>query len=146
MLRESGLAPGSLKLEITETALIKNPAATAELLRGLKALGLGIYLDDFGTGYSSLSYLHSFPFDALKIDRSFVSRLEGDDGGLVEGIVALARSLSLEVVAEGVETAGQVDQLRRFDCHRAQGFYFSKAIPADALTLLMSERAALTAA
>jgi diguanylate cyclase (GGDEF)-like protein/PAS domain S-box-containing protein len=132
-LRESGLDPGCLKLEITESVLMENSATAVEMLKRLRAVGVGLSIDDFGTGYSSLSYLHRFPASALKIDRSFVSRLSDNDENaeLVRTIITLARTLGMKVVAEGVETARQLAQLRALECDHGQGYYFSK--PMDAV-------------
>jgi EAL domain-containing protein (putative c-di-GMP-specific phosphodiesterase class I) len=141
-LSESGLAPSSLVLEVTETALVTDPDAVAERLAELRALGVRLALDDFGTGYSSLSYLRQFDVDVLKIDRSFVSLLDGspDDAAIVHGLVQLGRTLRLEVVAEGVETAAQRDRLRAEHCDLAQGYLFSRPLEAaDAELLLLGQ-------
>ena len=132
ILEETGLAPSSLKLEITESAFINDiPAAQATLERA-QSLGIEWSLDDFGTGYSSLSHLHRLQVDTVKVDRSFVSRLEDDVRGfeMVQAIVTLAHNLGMDVVAEGVETAAQAEQLLALGCEYAQGFYFSKAVEA----------------
>jgi diguanylate cyclase (GGDEF)-like protein/PAS domain S-box-containing protein len=130
VLRDTGFDPRHLKLEITESAIMERPESAEAILRELKAMGVKLALDDFGTGYSSLSYLHRFPFDVLKIDRSFVARMgvEGQNPEIVKTIMALARSLQMEVVAEGVETQTQLDMLRDLDCAYAQGFFFSKPV------------------
>src|SRR5438105_10915309 len=110
---------------------MESPNAAAELLRELRDFGVKIYLDDFGTGYSSLSHLHKLPVDALKIDRSFVrSLLMPDPPAIVESILALARTLKTSVVAEGIETDSQAAELKRLGCTHAQGFLFSRPIPA----------------
>jgi len=108
----------------------------------LKDLGLSLAIDDFGTGYSSLSYLKRFPVDAVKVDRAFVDGLGTDphDSALVQAVIALADALALEVTAEGVETEGQLTNLKRLKCPRAQGFYLARPMPADALTRLVEER------
>ena len=126
---DARLCPGDLRLEITETALMDNPEQAAWVLHELRALGVRVYLDDFGTGFSSLSYLHRFPVDTLKIDRSFVASLAGRDNqpAIIESIVALARTLGTHVIAEGVETTEQMDELIRLGCGQAQGFLFSSA-------------------
>ena len=133
VLAETGLSPSHLKIEITETALISDvPGAHAALSR-LQAMGITCSLDDFGTGYSSLSYLHQLQVDTLKIDRSFVSALGGDSGSqLVRAIVALAHSLGIDVVAEGVETSEQFALLHALGCEYAQGFYLSRPVAAAA--------------
>jgi EAL domain-containing protein (putative c-di-GMP-specific phosphodiesterase class I) len=114
------------------------------VLRNLRALGVKVYLDDFGTGFSSLSYLHRFPVDTLKIDRSFVASLSGDTNqpAIVESIVALAKTLGTDVIAEGVETRGQMDELVRLGCPEAQGFFFSKPLSARAAEAFLAEAGA----
>lgn len=131
VLRETGLNAACLQLEITESAMAKNLKNTARLLKELSRLGVSIALDDFGTGYSSLSYLHEFPISTLKIDRSFVTRMseESDGAEIVRAIIALARNMQMQVVAEGIETLEQLEQLRTMNCDFGQGFLFSKAIP-----------------
>jgi diguanylate cyclase (GGDEF)-like protein/PAS domain S-box-containing protein len=132
-LADSGIAPPSLVLEITETALVTDPDVVAARLAGLRRLGVRIALDDFGTGYSSLSNLRQFPVDVLKIDRSFVELLSGptDDAAIVHGLVQLGRTLDLEIVAEGVETREQAELLRIERCDLAQGYLFSPPLEAD---------------
>jgi diguanylate cyclase (GGDEF)-like protein/PAS domain S-box-containing protein len=140
-LKESGLNPSSLRLELTESSIMENSELTLNVLTRLKELGVGLELDDFGTGYSSLSYLHQLPFDAVKIDRSFVNGLPGREGSahLVETILGMARSLKLEVVAEGVETIEQRDHLRALGCPLAQGYFFSQPASSDATAILLRE-------
>ena len=135
ILRETGLAPRELKLEITESLMMENASSTMEALRELKALGVLIAVDDFGTGYSSLSYLKRFPVDFLKIDRSFVAGLGRDpeDEGIVAAIVAVARSLGLGLVAEGIETTEQLEKLRYLGCESGQGYLFARPLPAAEL-------------
>lgn len=130
VLRETGLAAASLRLEMTESAVMKDPEESIETLNRLKRIGVGLEIDDFGTGYSSLSYLSSLPFDMVKIDRSFVTGLgTGEDQGeIVRSIVELARSLGLDVIAEGVETEGELQILLTLGCARGQGYYFSKPL------------------
>jgi diguanylate cyclase (GGDEF)-like protein/PAS domain S-box-containing protein len=130
VLAETELEPKALKLEITETAVMENTERTAEKLKGLRALGVELSLDDFGTGYSSLSYLHRFPLDTLKIDRSFVSRIEeqGEHLEIVRTIIGLAKSLGMKTIAEGVETQTQLLRLQSLGCDMAQGFFFSKPL------------------
>ena len=141
-LEESGLAPGCLILEITESAVMKNAPLAASVMRKLKALGVELSIDDFGTGYSSLSYLTRFPLDYLKIDRSFVAGLGEDPNDTVValGIIELAHAMDLKVVAEGVETEGQLNRLRGMGCDMAQGDYLSGALPADEAASLLSAR------
>jgi len=133
-LRESGVSPGRVELELTEGALIEDVRVGHHAIDELKALGLRIALDDFGTGYSSLSYLKRFHVDALKIDRAFVMDLPQDrgDAAIVSAVVALGHAMDLSVLAEGVETAEQAALVRQLGCDEMQGFHFSKALPADA--------------
>lgn len=128
ILAETGLAPERLELEITEGVLIDNVERTVAVLNALREVGIRIVLDDFGTGYSSLSYLHRFSFDKLKIDRSFVQRLEGDQNSraIVNAIISMSRNLNLDVTAEGVETVEQFELLRDKGCHEFQGFLLGR--------------------
>ncbi len=132
-LQDTKLPPELLELEITETLGMKNPELTLKTLHELKAMGIHIAIDDFGTGYSSLSYLKKFPIDTLKIDRSFVSDINGDsnDGAIVVAVIALAHSLKLKVIAEGVETPEQASYLLNHGCERIQGYIFSPPVPAQ---------------
>ena len=132
-LGATGLDPACLTLEITESALVHSLSAGAGVIERLHAMSVGLHLDDFGTGYSSLAYLHSFPVQALKIDRSFVNRMNqaSPQSAIVKAIVSLAHDLGMEVVAEGVETRAQLEALRALRCRRGQGFLFSKPVPAD---------------
>ena len=134
ILRESGLAPCSLKMEITESLLMENIEAACATLEQLRELGVEVSIDDFGTGYSSLSYLHRLPIDTLKIDRSFVGRMALNDENIeiVRTIVTLAQSLEMAVVAEGIETKEQLAQLRALKCDGGQGYLFSQPLAADA--------------
>ncbi|MBA3533786.1 MAG: EAL domain-containing protein, partial [Ardenticatenales bacterium] len=136
VLQESSLLPKCLKLEITESVLMEDAAATLETLRRLKELGVQLSVDDFGTGYSSLSYLKRFPIDMLKIDRSFVQGLEDKSGdrAIVLAIISLAHTLNLEVIAEGVETRQQATILHEMGCKIGQGYYFARPMPAAELT------------
>jgi len=133
VLASTGLEPHLLGLEITESTLMADTDTAAETLRAIAALGVHLALDDFGTGYSSLTYLRRFPVAALKIDRSFVAGIGQDreDEAIVGMILNLSRTLGLRVVAEGVETAGQRDQLRRWGCPFMQGFHFGRPMPAE---------------
>ncbi|CAI8841041.1 diguanylate cyclase [Pseudomonas sp. IT-P2] len=139
VLAQTGLDPRLLELEITEGVLMQNVDATMNALGRLKALGVRLAIDDFGTGYSSLSYLRRFPIDVLKIDQSFIRGLSHDSGdaALVGAIISLGKSLNLNVIAEGVETAQQLEFLRAHHCEEGQGFYFSKALPAEAFARLL---------
>ena len=129
-LSESGLDPAALTLEITETMLMRNVEETTVRLTALKALGVRIAIDDFGTGYSSLGHLRRFPVDALKIDRSFISGLEGNKEGetLIHTLVQLGKALSIETIAEGIEQQQQLSQLRDEDCEGGQGFLFARPL------------------
>jgi diguanylate cyclase (GGDEF)-like protein len=140
ILAETGIDPTCLRLEITESAIMTQPEAATAKLRQIKERGISLSMDDFGTGYSSLSYLHKFPFNVLKIDRSFVSRIgpQGDDSEIVATIVALAHNLGMKVVAEGVETAEQVDRLRSLNCQYGQGYFFARPLAADAAALRLA--------
>jgi len=131
VLTESGLAPASLHLEITESALLEESEITAQNLRELKILGVTVVLDDFGTGYSSLAYLRRFPIDAIKIDRRFIFGLgrNAEDTTIVEAILRMAVGLRLEVVAEGVETPEQAAILGELGCEQGQGFLWSRPLP-----------------
>jgi diguanylate cyclase (GGDEF)-like protein/PAS domain S-box-containing protein len=134
ILRETGIRPGGLRLEITESTIMgQHEDAIAKLL-ALRGFGVKLYIDDFGTGYSSLSYLHRLPVDALKIDRSFISEMNGGDdrSEIVGTIVTLARILRMDVAAEGIETAEQVSRLRALSCHYGQGYFFSEPLAGGA--------------
>jgi diguanylate cyclase (GGDEF)-like protein len=133
VLRETGLDARSLEIEITESVALTDIETAVSVLARLRALGVQLTTDDFGTGYSSLSYLHQLPISKLKIDRFFISRMEEseDNREIVRTIVALARTLGMDVVAEGVETEAQSARLRTLDCHFKQGFLFSEPIDAD---------------
>ena len=140
VLRETGLSPRCLRLEVTESLLMDNGARVADTMTELRAMGIRIDLDDFGTGYSSLSYLHQFPVDTLKIDRSFVARMGTTEDGtqIVNTILSLATSLDLEVVAEGVETADQLAALRLLNCPYAQGYHLSRPIESGPFEALLA--------
>jgi diguanylate cyclase (GGDEF)-like protein len=139
VLRETGLDPRNLKLEITETVVMENIETATHTLQQLRALGVELSIDDFGTGYSSLSYLQRFPVSTLKIDRSFVSRMTESDGTaeIVRTVTKLAQTLGMDVVAEGVETEGQRAQLSAFECEFGQGYYFSRPMDGDAAEALL---------
>ena len=140
-VRTSGLDPRSLKLEITESFAIDDPDGTRALLSALRALGIQIYLDDFGTGYSSLGYLHQLPLDGIKIDRCFVTQMEMGPlhRQLVHTVRDLAMNIGVAAVAEGVETATQLDTLRSLGCESAQGFLFSRPVPRDGIEQLLTD-------
>jgi len=138
-LETTGLAPGLLELEITENVVMQNAPATVETLEALSRMGVKLAIDDFGTGYSSLSYLKRFPLDTLKIDQSFVSDIttDEDDSAIVTAIIAMGKSLQLRVVAEGVETKGQLTFLREQGCDGMQGYLFNRPVAADETTLIL---------
>jgi EAL domain-containing protein (putative c-di-GMP-specific phosphodiesterase class I) len=139
LLVQFGLSSRQLGLEMTESSLIPNMRIALEVLGSLRRLGVSVLLDDFGTGYSSLNHLHSFPFDVLKIDRSFVSRMtEGDQPlQIVRTIIELARVLGMDVIAEGIETCEQYLLLRQLGCRFGQGYLFSRPVTAEAATQLL---------
>ena len=140
-LRDHDLSAQHLGLEITETVVMQNAEWTRDILRELHAFGIELSIDDFGTGYSSLSYLKRFPIDCLKIDRAFVQELETDpdDAALCNAIVSMAHSLGIKVIAEGVETAGQLAFLRARRCDLVQGAYYSGPVSADMLAQFLSK-------
>lgn len=141
ILEETGIDPGCLKLEITESAVMGNAEAAIDILRKIQRLGVQLSIDDFGTGYSNLSYLHRFPMDTLKVDRSFVSSMESgsENGEIVRTIIALAKALRLSVIAEGIESIHQFHQLRVLGCEYGQGYLFSRPIPVDEATHLLED-------
>jgi len=130
-----------LNLEITETVVMQNASCSTDVLHDLKALGIGIAVDDFGTGYSSLAYLQQFPIDILKIDKQFVSQIDSDPDSraIVNTVIDLAINLGLKVVAEGIEKEEQLQILRDMGCHYAQGYYFSRPVPAAKIEAMLTE-------
>jgi len=138
-LTETGLDPRYLELEVTESVLMKNAERAASILQSLRGKGVRVAIDDFGTGYSSLSYLRKFPLDALKIDQSFVHQIAASSDGktIVSAIISMGRSLNLRVVAEGVETAEHLSFLQDHKCDEAQGYYFSRPVPAEQFAILL---------
>ena len=143
ILRQTGMRPTDLELEITESILLDDEHVSAQNLRTFRAAGIHIALDDFGTGYSSLSYLKRYPVDRIKIDRSFVSQLsEGHMSvAITQAIVTLAHAMEIEVTAEGVETEAQADILGRLGCNTLQGFLFSGGVPADRIVAIFADKA-----
>ncbi len=137
VLDESRIGGASIVLELTESALMKDPDRTVAILKSLRETGVGISIDDFGTGYSSLAYLRRFPLDELKIDKSFLMESSEDSAAIASAIIALGHSLRLKVVAEGVEHEHQLEFLRSRNCDEYQGYLFSKPIPAEAFEVLM---------
>jgi diguanylate cyclase (GGDEF)-like protein len=143
ILASTGMDPHLLELEITESMLVQDVENTGRILKGLKALGVRIAIDDFGTGYTSLATLQRFPLDTIKIDRSLIRDIAGtgEDTGLANAIIAMGKSLSLTVVAQGVETKEQAEFLRTHACDELQGFYFKRPAPADQFTQLLLAQA-----
>jgi EAL domain-containing protein (putative c-di-GMP-specific phosphodiesterase class I) len=147
ILRETGLEPNQLALELTESALIENLSEHHETLESLRRDGISIEIDDFGTGYSSLSYLKHLPADSVKIDRSFIRQIDTNpaDAAIVSAIIEMSHSVGLSVVAEGVETPGQLQLLGRLGCDIAQGFFFARPLwPGDCKSLLAAAARRLT--
>jgi EAL domain-containing protein (putative c-di-GMP-specific phosphodiesterase class I) len=140
-LGHSGVHPGTLCLEVTESVFMNDADYFGETLLRLRALGVRLSIDDFGTGYSSLSYLKRFPVDAVKVDRAFIDGLGADphDSALVAAIVAMADALGLVVTAEGVESAEQPSILRRLQCQRGQGYYLAQPMPAADMDRLVRQ-------
>ena len=139
LLKDMALAHNSLVLELTESTLLQDYDASVKLMQKLKDMGIRISIDAFGTGYSSISYLRKFPFNSLKIDQSFISRFE-EDIEIIRTILLMGHALGLKVVAEGVETSKQVNELRALDCDYWQGYYFSKPVPAQEATALLEKQ------
>jgi EAL domain-containing protein (putative c-di-GMP-specific phosphodiesterase class I) len=141
VLKETGLAPSALELEITESIAMKDVDFSGEILTELSADGIHISIDDFGTGSSSLRYLKRFPIDILKIDQTFVRDLTSDisDAAITEAMITMAHSLELKVIAEGVETGEQLAFLRSRRCDEIQGYLFSRPVPAEAFAKLLHE-------
>ncbi|MDZ7655949.1 MAG: EAL domain-containing protein [Sulfurimicrobium sp.] len=138
-LAATGLPASSLELEVTESLLMQDADLTVDILRRIKETGIAFSIDDFGTGYSSLAYLKTFPIDTLKMDQSFIRDLifDASDAAIVQGTIALAHSLKLKVVAEGVETEAQMNYLRTIHCDEMQGYFYSRPLPADAMLALI---------
>jgi diguanylate cyclase (GGDEF)-like protein/PAS domain S-box-containing protein len=147
VLRETGMDPGLLELELTESVLMQRADETATILQTLRSSGVKVAVDDFGTGYSSLSYLRKFPVDTLKIDQSFVRHVgsAGDDATIVTAVIGMARNLNLRVVGEGVETLRECEFLLAHHCDEAQGYYFSRPVPAAEFGLLLAQNRAAAA-
>ncbi len=145
VLEHTGLAPGLLEIELTESLFMSDVSVAVETMHSMKKLGVNLSIDDFGTGYSSLSYLSRFPIDVLKIDRSFVNDIghDANDAAIVTSIISLAHNLKLDVIAEGVETLEQLDYLRRHGCDEMQGYYFSRPLAAADFEALLRQRTCL---
>jgi len=137
-LVEASLAPDGLELEITESMVMQNPERAVTTLSRLREMGITVSIDDFGTGYSSLGYLKRFPIDNVKVDRSFIKDLphDTDDAAITRAVIAMAQSLRIRVIAEGVETREQLHFLRDHDCDECQGYYLSRPLPASEFALL----------
>jgi len=133
VLRDCGLDPHLLTLELTEGVLIRDVARACRHLAGLRQLGVRVALDDFGTGYSSLSYLAALPADTIKLDRSFVNREFANASAIIDSVIEMAHRIGLRVVAEGVETSSQSQRLLDLNCDEQQGFYFSAPVSADSV-------------
>jgi diguanylate cyclase (GGDEF)-like protein len=143
VLSQTGLAPAELELEITESLIMQNPEHTRGILAALRELGVKLAMDDFGTGYSSLAYLRRFPVDSIKIDRSFINGVPGEADGesITQAVIAMAHSLRLRAIAEGVETAQQLEFLRRHGCDEIQGYFFSRPLAYPQLTQILQQLA-----
>jgi EAL domain-containing protein (putative c-di-GMP-specific phosphodiesterase class I) len=139
ILRETGLEPSCLHLELTENIFLKESDSIVALLERLHQIGVMIFIDDFGTGYSSFSYLQRYPINVIKIDQAFVKNIgmNGDNSEIVKTILMLARELRMDTVAEGVETQTQVDRLRTMECPYGQGFFFYRPLPLDMASQLV---------
>ena len=148
ILRDTGMDPHLLELEITESMIMRNVEKTIQTLTRLKEMSIRIAIDDFGTGYSSLATLKQFPLDTIKIDGSFIRDVStsAEDRGLTEAIIAVGRTLGLTVIAEGVETREQAEFLRQYACDEFQGFYFNRPLPADQFAELLRTQVAASSA
>ncbi|MCX6006822.1 MAG: EAL domain-containing protein, partial [Chloroflexi bacterium] len=140
-LKDSGMAPDLLELEITESIVMHNSTHIIDTLSKIKNMGVRLAIDDFGTGYSSLAQIKRFPIDTLKVDRSFIRNIPKDieDNAITEAIIAMGKTLSLTVIAEGVETQEQMDFLKKHACDQIQGYYFSRPIPPDQFADLLHD-------
>ena len=148
-LTQAGLEPNRLELEVTETVFLELTSATQKILQQIQSLGVRLAMDDFGTGYSSLGYLRKADFDTLKIDRSFVQSISAEDPestAIIRAVVALAGSLGMKTVAEGVSTEEQMDLVRKLGCDRIQGYIFSRPVSGSTVKAMLGEAAGRTAA
>jgi EAL domain-containing protein (putative c-di-GMP-specific phosphodiesterase class I) len=147
-MSETGFDPRHLAIEITESAYLEDPDSLTSVMKALKDRGIHLHVDDFGVGYSSLSYLRRFPIDAVKIDRSFINRVDQADSSdsleIVRAVVALAKSLKIDVVAEGVEREEQKKYLQDLDCPYAQGYLFAKPLDPDAAKAFLAANLKVT--
>ena len=139
VLMETGLDPGCQHLDITESVLMEDVSQNISTLAELRSLGVHVEIDDFGTGYSSLQCLQSFPVDGLKMDKSFIDKVDSDEesAAIVEATISLARALDLRVIAEGIETPTQLARLRSLGCDIGQGYYFSRPVAGPAATEIL---------
>jgi EAL domain-containing protein (putative c-di-GMP-specific phosphodiesterase class I) len=142
ILKETGIDANNIMIDITESMIMDNTKIAARVLKQLKAMKIQLTIDDFGTGYSSLGYIRKFPADLLKIDRSFISRMNDDEEslGIVRTVITMARNMGLKVIAEGVETAEQLKQLRTLGCDYAQGFYFSQPLDSQEVEHMLKKK------
>lgn len=141
IINDTGIIPGNLHIEITESAIVKDIKTSQYMLEQIKRMGVGIYIDDFGTGYSSLSYLNEFPFDAVKIDRTFVQEIKGSRG-LLKNIIQIAHELNMSVTGEGIESQEQLSRLIELGCEYGQGYYFSRPVDSDSVDTLLKDQSA----
>ena len=141
ILKNTGIDPAYLELELTESMLVENPEMAIDSLESLKAIGIEIAIDDFGTGYSSLSYLQQFPFDSLKIDRCFVRNIDTNpkNSAIATAIISMANQMQLKTIAEGVETTAELDFFRKHQCNEVQGYLFSRPLPATEFEKLVRD-------
>jgi EAL domain-containing protein (putative c-di-GMP-specific phosphodiesterase class I) len=141
VLADTGLDPSQLEIEVTESAVMHDPQEARARLEQLQRVGVSLAIDDFGTGYSSLGQLRHFPFDSLKVDRTFMLGLGQDqtNAAIVSGVIALARNLGLAVVGEGIETRAQLEQLQALGCDRGQGYYLARPLSPESLTELLAD-------
>ena len=139
LINETGINPGLIELEVTESVIIEGTSEARDALDQIAALGVNLAIDDFGTGYSGLAYLKRLPIDTAKIDQSFVRDLtiDPDDAAIVTAIVAMSKSLGVEVIAEGIETEEQLAELKRLGCHRGQGYLLARPMTAAAVAKLL---------
>ena len=144
VLEETGVGPEAIEIEITESMLMSDTENAIAALNDLHELGIHVAMDDFGTGYSSLSYLRRFPIDTIKIDQNFISEIVNnkDDAEIIRTIISMGKTLNRQIVAEGVETAEQLEMLKEYDCDQIQGYYLSPPVPGDELTGLLREKSA----
>jgi EAL domain-containing protein (putative c-di-GMP-specific phosphodiesterase class I) len=146
ILSSTAISASDLRLEVTESSLMSHEDTAQATMQGLRSLGVGLHMDDFGTGYSSLNHLHRYPFDTLKIDRSFIQEIveKRSSAEIVRTILRLAHSLDMEVVAEGIETAEQAKRLRSIGCRLGQGYYFARPMTPEAVSAIFASPGCMT--